>query len=83
MTYGSVARIDPPTIKGAAPSTPRAPRVVKPRAIITCEIQPVSSTTTAPNTHGRIEIQPASFCEKPKPLTMKGVNQVRPSDSAQ
>ena len=37
----------------------------------------------APNTQGRIEIQPASFCEKPSPLTMKGVNQVRPSDSAQ
>ncbi len=37
----------------------------------------------APNTHGRIETQPASLCEKPNPFTMKGVNQVRPSDSAQ
>jgi len=35
------------------------------------------------NIQGVIEIQPASFCEKPRPLMMKGVNQVRPSDSAQ
>ena len=62
---------------------PRAPRVDTPRAIITCEIHPVSSTTVAPNTHGKIEIHPASFCEKTRPLTMKGVNHVSPSDSAQ
>ena len=37
----------------------------------------------APNTQGRIETKPAWDCEKPRPLTMKGVNQVRPSDSAQ
>ena len=37
----------------------------------------------APNTHGSTEIHPASFCEKPSPLMMNGVNQVRPSDSAQ
>ena len=83
MTCGSTARIDPPTISGTEPSTPRAPRVVKPRASITCEIHPVSSTMVAPNTQGKTEIQPASFCEKPSPLTMKGVNQVSPSDSAQ
>ena len=73
----------PPTISGTEPSTPRAPRVVNPRVSITCEIQPVSSTMTAPNTQGSTEISPASFCGKPSPLTMKGVNQVRPSDSAQ
>src|SRR5882762_7771795 len=77
------ARINPPTINGAAPSTPRAPRVEYPRVSITCEIQPASSTMTAPNTHGRTEIKPASFCEKPRPFIMNGVNQVRPSDSAQ
>ena len=38
---------------------------------------------TAPNTQGSTEIQPASFCEKPRPCTMNGVNQVSPSDSAQ
>ena len=81
--YGMNARIAPPTISGTAPSTPRAPRVDMPRAISTCEIQPVSSTTTAPKAHGMIEIQPASCCEKPSPFTMKGVNHVRPSDSAQ
>ncbi len=37
----------------------------------------------APNTQGRIEMKPAWLCEKPSPLTMKGVNQVSPSDSAQ
>ena len=70
-------------IKGTEPSTPRAPRVETPRAISTCEIHPVSITTMAPNIHGRIEMSPASCCEKPKPLMMKEVNQVRPSDSAQ
>jgi len=70
-------------IGGTAPSTPRALRVETPRAISTWETHPVRSTTTAPNTHGRIEIHPASLCEKLRPLTMKGVNQVRPSDSAQ
>src|SRR5437870_8386431 len=82
-TYGMTARINPPTTKGAEPSTPRAPRVDIPRAISTCDIQPVSSTTAAPNTHGSTEIQPASVCEKPRPLMMKGVNQVSPSDNAQ
>ena len=38
---------------------------------------------TAPNTQGMIEMNPACCCEKPSPLTMKGVNQVSPSDSAQ
>src|ERR1700676_2066839 len=75
--------IDPPMIRGTDPSTPRAPRVETPRAINTCEIHPVSSTIAAPNTQGRIEIHPASCCEKPRPLIMKGVNQVSPSDSAQ
>ena len=75
--------INPPITSGAAPRMPRAPRVDTPRAIITCETQPAGSTVTAPNTHGRIEIHPASCCEKPSPLMMKGVNQVRPSDSAQ
>src|SRR5436305_591430 len=54
-----------------------------PRPISTWEIHPASITTAAPNTHGRIEIQPASACENPRPLMMNGVNQVSPSDSAQ
>ena len=37
----------------------------------------------APKIQGRIEMKPACCCEKPSPLTMKEVNQVRPSDSAQ
>src|SRR3954465_2003930 len=83
LTYGSIPRIDPPTTNGAAPRMPRAPRVETPRAIITCETQPVTSTAVAPNTQGRIDIQPASFWVKPSPLTMNGVNQVKPSESAQ
>src|SRR5205085_12136436 len=83
LTLGSTRRTSPPATSGAAPSTPRAARVEAPRAIKTCDSQPVVSTTTAPDTHGRIEIQPASFCEKPSPRMMKGVNQVSPSESAQ
>ena len=41
--------------------------VVEPRAIIDCENQPARITMMAPNTQGRIEIQPASSCEKPSP----------------
>jgi hypothetical protein len=37
----------------------------------------------APNTQGSTETRPACCCEKPSPCTMKGVNQVSPSDSAQ
>ena len=73
----------PPTISGTAPRTPRASRVEWPRATSTCEIQPVNSTTAAPNIQGSIEMAPASLYEKPSPFTMNGVNQVRPSESAQ
>ena len=46
---------------GTDPSTPRAIRVEKPRAIITCETHPVSITTVAPNTQGRTETKPPAL----------------------
>ena len=65
------------------PSTARAARVLTPRPTKACEMTPALMTVVAPITHGRVASHPALCCENPSPLTMNGVNQVRPSDSDQ